>query len=637
MNRINSSMVFKTFVGVALSVSGAISVSANDWPTRLYDIRRCGTTSEQLQLPLVEEWNHKTIPPAPAWTESPAFDGQTQSNLKPRQNFDVCFDVVVAGHLAYFGSSSTGAVQCLDINTGKIVWTFITDGPVRLAPHLAHGRVYVGSDDGYAYCLDGANGSLIWKDRAGPNDRMLWGNGRLISAWPVRSSLLVDGDNVFWTAGLFPREGMFVCKRNALDGSGGWTKPASRPSQGYLVASEKILYVPGGKGYPVSYDRHTGDALGDINASGRDGGTWALLSHDETRFWSGPFEKNAAYQFDARTRDPLATVPNANYLILDSAHAYYVTDRRVVMTDLADQSVVWGRNHAYPYALIKAGNMLFVGGESEIAAFDNLGNRVWTAPVDGMAYGLAVANGHLFASTDNGTIHCFGMGRPMSAPTKKVLRNPFETHVQAIHYRGMAQEVLRQTGIDRGTCLILGCDNGHFAYEMAKEARDLQVYCVGFDPDEVSTAQKNLGAAGVYQTRVHVEQGDFTSLPHSASFADLILLPNATRLSHETEAQRSEIVQAYRNASAEERKEIILQAQKKYLQLLQQVSTEALRVLKPSGGVLYVDLTSQSRSLSVAPKSMRDLMTQPPFDPHHDTIEVTNTWIKLTKGKPVVP
>ena len=77
---------------------------------------------------------------------------------------------------------------------------------------------------------------------------MFWGNGRLISVWPVRSSILVDGDSVFWTAGLFPREGMYVCKRNALDGTGGWTKPAPRPSQGYLVAGSKALYAPGGKG-----------------------------------------------------------------------------------------------------------------------------------------------------------------------------------------------------------------------------------------------------------------------------------------------------------------------------------------------------------------------------------------------------
>ena len=214
-----------------------------------------------------------------------------------------------------------------------------------------------------------------------------------------------------------------------------------------------------------------------------------------------------------------------------------------------------------------------------------------------------------------------------------MLRNPFDTHVRAIHYQGMAQEVLRQTGIKRGTCLILGCDNGHFAYEIAKQAKDLQIHCIAPDAEQVAIAQRNLGAAGVYPTRVHLKQGDFTSLPYSASFADLILLPNAASLSTETEAERREIWQKYRNASTQERKELIQQAQTKYRQLLQQVCAQALRVLKPSGGVLYVDLSAQSRSLSVGPETLREWMTQPPFDQQHDTIEVTNSWIKLTRGK----
>jgi len=637
MNMTSNNDTFKAFVIFTLCASCTPHLFANDWPTRLYDNRRCGTTPEELTLPMVEEWNHKTVPPTPAWSESPAFDGQTQPNLKPRQNFDVCFDVVVAGNLAYFGSSNTGAVTCLDIETGNIVWTFVTDGPVRLAPHLAHGRVYAGSDDGYAYCLDAADGSLLWKDRAGPDNRMLWGNGRLISIWPVRSSIIVDGDSVFWTAGLFPREGMYICKRNALDGTGGWTKPARRPSQGYLVAGSKALYAPGGKGYPVVYDRNTGDVIGYIKAGSRDGGTWALLSPDENQFWSGPFEKNAAYQFDTRTRDHIASVTNANYLIADSTNAYYVTDRSIVKTNRADRSVVWSRNYAYPYALIKAGGILIAGGDSEIAAFDDVGNRIWTAPVDGMAYGLAAANGHLFVSTDRGVIHCFGNGTPISTPTRKVLRNPFETDVRAIRYKGMAQEILTQTGVSKGTCLILGCDNGHLAYEIAKQAGDLKVHCIEPDSDQITIAKENLTAAGVYGTRVHVDQGNFTSLPYSSSFADLVLLQNATRLSNVTEAQRREIWQKFRNASARERKELIQQMQTEYRQLFQRVAAQTYGVLKPSGGVLYVDLTTQSRSLSTNPDSLREWMTQSPFDQQRDTIESTNSWIKLTRGEPTVP
>ncbi len=637
MNKTNNNSAFKAVFICTLCVSCATGVFANDWPTRLYDVRRCGITPEQLALPMVEEWNHKTVGPAPAWTESPALDGQTQPDLKPRQNFDVCFDVVTAGDLAYYGSSNTGALTALDVKTGNTVWTFVTDGPIRCAPHLAGGKVYVGSDDGYAYCLDAADGSLLWKDRAGPDDRMLWGNGRLISVWPVRSSMLVDGDSVFWTAGLFPREGMYICKRNALDGTGGWTKPARRPPQGYLVAGANTLYVPGGKGYPVAYDRNTGDTLGYLKASGRDGGTWALLSPDESRFWAGPFEKNSAEQFDTKTRTRIASIANANYLIVDSKYAWYVTDKSVVKINRADRSIVWSGDHAYPYALIKAGNTLFVGGESEIAAFDDLGNRIWTAPVDGAAYGLAAANGRLFASTDAGTIHCFGNGTPIATPTRKVLPNPFETDVRAIRYKGMAQEILAQTGISKGTCLILGCDNGHLAYEIAKQADDLTVHCIDPDSAQVSTARKNLTAAGVYGTKVHVDQGGFTSLPYSASFADLVLLPNAARLSNETGTQRRQNWQKLRNASPQERERLIRQMQKEYGQLFQDITSQAYRLLKPSGGVLYVNLTNRSRRSSVDTDSIRDWMTQPPFNADRDTIRTTNSSLILTKGKPAVP
>ena len=126
-------------------------------------------------------------------------------------------------------------------------------------------------------------------------------------------------------------------------------------------------------------------------------------------------------------------------------------------------------------------------------------------PVDGMAYGLAAANGHLFVGTDRGVIHCFGNGTPIPTPTKKVLRNPFEADVRAISYKGMAQEILAQTGVSKGTCLILGCDNGHLAYEIAKQASDLKIHCIEPDGEQITIAKENLTAAGVYGTRVHVD------------------------------------------------------------------------------------------------------------------------------------
>jgi hypothetical protein len=400
------------------------NTAAVDWPMRLYDKHRSGITSEQLTVAtLTECWRYTTErAPDPAWDQSPAKfrNGTNSTPLKLRENFDYCFDIVAAGDFIYFGSSVSGAVTCLNANTGNKVWTFFTDGPVRLAPTIANGNVYVGSDDGYAYCLDAIDGSLIWSARGGPSDAKLWGNQHMISVWPIRSSLLVDGTDVFWACGLFPEEGLYLCKRNALDGTGGWTMTAKRPPQGYLLATSTQLFVPSGKSYPNVYNRSTGAYVGDVKRpmgvgdndyAYRDGGCWALLTPDETDFWNGPatppIGAASTQQFRTADRTYIAAVAGANYLIADSTYAYYNTDTQIVKILRSSRGTVWTVNYTCPYALIKAGNTLFAGGNGQIAAFDTNGNRIWTAWINGKAYGLAAANGWLFASTDTGAIHAF--------------------------------------------------------------------------------------------------------------------------------------------------------------------------------------------------------------------------------------
>ena len=61
----------------------------------------------------------------------------------------------------FFGSSVTGKVYALDAATGDVRWTFFAEGPVRFAPTVVDKKVYFGSDDGYAYCLDAKDGKLV--------------------------------------------------------------------------------------------------------------------------------------------------------------------------------------------------------------------------------------------------------------------------------------------------------------------------------------------------------------------------------------------------------------------------------------------------------------------------------------------
>ena len=59
--------------------------------------------------------------------------------------------------------------------------------------------------------------------------------------------------------------------------------------------------------------------------------------------------------------------------------------------------------------LVVAGDRVIAGGRDKVSLID-VGRRevVWTADVEGTAYGLAVADGRLYVSTDRAVIHCFG-------------------------------------------------------------------------------------------------------------------------------------------------------------------------------------------------------------------------------------
>ncbi len=255
-----------------------------DWPTYGHDVARSQTTAEPVPTPLAPCWVYRPrFPPAPAWGTSEG-DGCPEWN---RVHFDDAFQVAVAGGRVYFGSSADNKVYCLDAASGRIRWTKITGGPVRLAPAVAGGRVYVGSDDGYVYCLRADDGSVVWQFHAAPEDRRVLGNGRMISLWPVRTGVLVDGPTAYFGAGVFPSEGVFLYAVDAATGRQLWrndgcgeTQQSRVSPQGYLLASRTTLYTPMGRVSPAAFDRTDG-RLRDLPFLGKSvGGTYALLADE---------------------------------------------------------------------------------------------------------------------------------------------------------------------------------------------------------------------------------------------------------------------------------------------------------------------------------------------------------------------
>lgn len=242
------------------------SVLSADWPMWRQGLQRSGVFPDDLPETLHLQWSRELLKPAPAWPN------------EPRLHFDASYEPVSAGNQLFVGSMVDGSLSAFDVETGSLNWRFYSDGPVRLAPVVADGRVYFGSDDGLLYCLDADRGKLLWKLSGAPAERgqrRHLGNGRLISFWPVRGGPVVADGVVYFGAGIWPTMGVFVRAADAKSGKLLWTNGDSNAienlridhnysheggisPQGHLLIAGDTVVVPNGRSMPARLDRKTG-------------------------------------------------------------------------------------------------------------------------------------------------------------------------------------------------------------------------------------------------------------------------------------------------------------------------------------------------------------------------------------------
>ena len=446
-------LAFSAFTALA-----AVTTASASWPTYQHDVARSGATAESVPRNPVEVWTFRSpTRPVPAWDEPALWDGWSKvHDLKNRQVFDKAIHVAVSGNRLFFGSPIDDQVHCLDVETGESIWTFFTEGPVRLAPAIDDDKIYVGSDDGYVYCLQDDSGKLIWNRRLGPTNRRVAGNGRVISPWAIRTSVVVRAGTLYCGAGVIPSEGVYICSMNAATGSEIWrTQMNDMPAQGYMLASSTRLYVLTSRDKPVVFDMKTGKRLHQVSAG--TGGTYALLTGDTLVY--GPNKTGEVSMVRPGKQDVLASFQGKHMIIakpysflqshkeisaIDRAsYVEFYAERSDVarkMRDLANQMkkarqedieslqaqiddqkqqaeriakqlsdcLKWRSKCDCHDSLILANGVLIAGGDRELIAVDaTSGEHLWTRTVPGKVYGLAASDGRLFASTDEGTIHCF--------------------------------------------------------------------------------------------------------------------------------------------------------------------------------------------------------------------------------------
>jgi len=240
---------------------------AGDWPQFRYDAGRTAASPHELPDDLQLRWTRTLPPPRPAFPQ------------EVRLGYDASYEPVVLGRTMFVPSMVTDSLTALDTATGAERWRFIAEGPVRFAPVAWKDNVYFVSDDGHLYCLAADDGALRWKFRGLPadrRDRRVLGHGRLVSLWPARGGPVIADGVVYFAAGLWPTEGVFVHALDAESGEAVWSNTTSDriaesnwdhgigqyaglTPQGYLAIVGSRLIVPCGTQLPAFLDLKTGD------------------------------------------------------------------------------------------------------------------------------------------------------------------------------------------------------------------------------------------------------------------------------------------------------------------------------------------------------------------------------------------
>ncbi|QDT97809.1 outer membrane protein assembly factor BamB family protein [Gimesia aquarii] len=530
-HRISLNLVLIAVIVIGVS-SSCLSLFAADWPTYRADANRSGYTADELPTELVQHWKHQTEhAPQPAWPRS------------TRLTYDRANHCVIAKGRVFHGDSVTGKVRALDLKTGQQIWEFYTEGPVRFAPAVWQDQLFVASDDGHLYALQVDNGTLLWKRRGGPGDKMVVGNERVISKWPARGAPVVWGNTVYFASGIWPSDGIFLYALNAKTGEQIWSNKDSgqiympQPhgganansgisAQGYLAVAGDHLLVPAGRAVPASMDRHTGKfEYFHLQKNRKEGGGDTIVIGD-LFLNSGVIFKSADGQAIgksgggqiAATKDGLVLANKGTitrYQWIDSENP----DRKGKLVQTKSLKKLWSAKAAHTCdSIIIAGNKIVSGSAGFVDLIDlNSGKNLWTTSVEGTAYGLAVSNGNLVVSTDRGMIYAFGSPNsiPPGQQEKTAHKTPFPSNSKIAN---VAAEILSESKVDHGYCFDIGCGDGALAYEIATRTK-MRVVAIESDPQLVAMARKNLTAAGLYGKRVVVLQRplDQTNCPNKVA------------------------------------------------------------------------------------------------------------------------
>ncbi len=466
-----------------------LNAQYHDWNMWRYDPGRTANTPERLAPELYLQWQVEFSPRIPVW------DDPLNENL---MQFDRLFEPVVAGGKLFLGFNDQDKVIALDLETGKELWHYYTDGPVRLPLACNNGKVYFTGDDGNCYCLDAGTGILKWKRNLAPSNLKLLGNKRMISMWPARGGIVIRDNIVYTAASIFPLMGTFIYALDAETGNIVWKnegtgsnyilQPHKSPAfadiapQGCFTISGKRLLVAGGRTVPAGFDLNTGEEVYyRLAESGKTGGAFTC-SND--RIYFNHHRGRMTFMYDALSGEKLAS-DAGEYPVVDESDIYFSGNTITACRLTENKKLVkrWTAKVPANKDLIKAGNTLYAADSTgRISALELTpdGNKlVWSVNTGKPVERLLASNGKLVAVTSDGSIMVYG-----DKPTDKIISQKIR-EVPIYGKSKLADDILKASHIREGYAVVYGTVSKEFLKGLVSSS-ELNILVVQKEPSKVN-------------------------------------------------------------------------------------------------------------------------------------------------------
>jgi outer membrane protein assembly factor BamB len=346
---------------------------------------------------------------------------------------------VVAAGLVLVARTDAHELCALDARTGDIRWRHTTDGPVDSPPTMHAGTALFGTRTGRVTCLRADDGTVVWRFRASPRERLVNAFGQLESAWPTSGSVLVSGDRAFFAAGRFSEldGGIHVYAVEPATGKVLWRTQTTNCLSEILtgkvyeksyppVVLNDVLASSGGAVSmgTLGFDVETGKPMPRTYTlwarSGMlDDGSWVGRMQ-----WRGPRAHANLLVFDGKTTCGFALKPTTEWPVIPGQGQY------VLFAKSSWKETLWARRTVLrAVAMIRAGESLLLAGvpdavdEKDYWAavrgrkgaelhFVSLADGTKTAgmrlEVPPVFDGMAAAGGRLYLATTDGKVHCLG-------------------------------------------------------------------------------------------------------------------------------------------------------------------------------------------------------------------------------------